>query len=138
MCSAACVMLGLTHVLLWFKERRRVLYLLSALMAFSAAASALIELGLMRAGTIAEYQWLLRWENLTIYLLLMSIIWFVQLHFGTARRWLAIAVTALWTVAILINFLSPASIVYSEIAGLRSARAFWGETFTLAYGDANP
>ncbi len=131
-------MMGLSHVLLWFKERRRSVYLLSSVMAFSAAASALLELALMRADDTARYGTLLQWENLTIYLLIISMVWFVYLHFGTARRWLAVAITVLWTIAIGINFTSPMSLVYSEITELRMMKTFWGETFTLAIGEPNP
>ncbi len=138
MAAAACAMMGLMHILLWLKERRRGVYLLSASMAFGAAASALLELGLLRSQTALEYKTLLRWENLSIYLLLVSLVWFVYLHFGTARRWLAVLITALWTIGIIVNFLSPGSLVYSEPVGLRTEGAFWGETFTLGVGPTNP
>jgi two-component system sensor kinase FixL len=44
----------------------------------------------------------------------------------------------LWTVSILVNWLSPYSLVFSDITELRQMPTFWGEQFTLAIGPANP
>ncbi len=65
-------------------------------------------------------------------------IWFVQARLPRARRWLAILISTLWTVAILVNWRSPYSLVYAEITSLRQMPTFWGEQFTLAIGPANP
>ncbi len=51
MVAAASVVLGGLHGVLWLKDRQRWIYLLSALMAFAAGATALTHLGLMRAGS---------------------------------------------------------------------------------------
>jgi PAS domain-containing protein len=141
MWSAASVMLALMHLLLWLKGRPSPVYLLSSLMAVSAGASAMIELMLLQSSSIEPYSALLRWENLSVFSLLMSMVWFVYfvyLHFGTARRWLAATVTALWSVAIVINFTSPHSVVFADVQELRPLPTFWGESFTVALGPANP
>jgi PAS domain S-box-containing protein len=138
MCGAASLMLGLMQVFLWFHERRSPVYLLSALACFSALASAMVELSLMRAASTAIYGELLRWQNLVVCLLLISLVWAVYLHLGTGRRWLALAITALWTIAILINFASPSSIVFDEIQALQQLPTFWGERFVGAVGVRNP
>lgn len=138
MCAAASFMLGLLHLLLWFKDQRSFVYLLSMLMAFSAGAGAMTELALAQAQSIEVYRVLLQWENLFVYMLLMPMVWFVRARLPTARRWLAVLITALWSVAILANWLSPYSLVYSEITALRQMPTFWGEHFTLAVGQPNP
>ena len=138
MCAAACAMFGLTHVMLFLHQRRAAVYVLSSLMAFSACSGALIELALMRADSIAAYAQLLVWENFAVYVLLMSMVWYVQVHFGSARRWLAVAITALWSLAILVNFLSPYSLVFERIDAIRQLPTFWGETFGQAVGRDNP
>jgi two-component system sensor kinase FixL len=138
MCAAASFMLGLLHLLLWFKDRKAYVYLLSVLMAVSAGAGALSELALMNATSIEAYLVLIRWENLFVYTLLMPMIWFVQARLPTARRWLAVVISILWSVAILVNWLSPYSLVYTEITSLRQMPTFWGERFALGEGPANP
>ena len=42
MCASACLMLGLMHLLFWFRDRKVSAYLLSALMGFSAAVIAIL------------------------------------------------------------------------------------------------
>ena len=138
MCAAASFMLGLLHLLLWLTERRVSAYVLSMLMAFSAGAGAMVELAMMHAQSIDAYRLLLQWENLFVFLLLVSMVWFVRLRLSTARRWLALLITALWSVAIVVNWLSPYSLVYSKITALEQLPTFWGEAFTLAAGEPNP
>ena len=113
-------MLGLLHLLIWLKNRQNTAYLLSALMAFSITANALIELAMLHTGIVDGYVTLMKWENVAIYGLLITLIGFVYLYFQTARRWLAITITALWSLALCINFLSPGSIVFIEAIQLRT------------------
>ncbi len=138
MCAAASFMLGLLHLLLWFKDQRSYVYLLSVVMAFSAGAGAMTEPALMHAQSIDAYRVLLRWENLFVFTLLVPMVWFVRARLPTARRWLAVLITTLWLVAILANWLSPFSLVYSQITVLEQMPTFWGEQFTLAVGQPNP
>jgi len=119
MCAAAAGMLGLMHLLIWLSERRGPVYLLSALMAFSAAASALIELALLQARSRNAYVSLIIWENLVLCSLVLSMVWFLYAYFGTARRWLALLISLLWTVGLAVNFLSPASLTFVDITDLR-------------------
>ena len=138
MCAAASLMLGLLHLLLWFKDRRAYVYLLSVIMAFSAGTGAMTELALMYAQSIDAFRVLLRWENLFVFTLLVPMVWFVRARLPAARRWQAVLITVLWSVAILANWLSPYSLVYSEITALRQMTTFWGEHFMLAVGQPNP
>ncbi len=138
MTSAASLMLGLMHVVLWLKGRETIVYLLSAAMAFSASAEAMIELAQMQSQSVSAYAALLQWQNLSVYFLLLSMVWVVYLMFGTARRWLAIVISLAWTIAIIVNFSSPFSLVFSDIEGLRQNTVFGNETFVQAYGPTNP
>jgi len=136
--ASACAMLGFAHFLLWIKEPRSAVYLLSAVMAFGGALSAAVELLLLQTQDLARYQVLLQLENLGVFLLLVPMVWFVYEYFGTARRWFAVTISAIWTFALIVNFLSPASIVFSEIHELKRLNAFWGELFTIAVGRIHP
>lgn len=138
MCGAASFMLALLHLLLWFKDRKDHVYLLSVVMALSAGAGALTELALMHAHSIDAYRRLIQWENLFVFTLLVPMVWYVRARLPTARLWLAVLITSLWSVAILVNWISPYSLVYREITSLQQMPTFWGEHFTLAAGPANP
>jgi PAS domain S-box-containing protein len=138
MCAAASFMLALLHLLLWFKDWHARVYLLSVVMTLSAGAVAMTELALMHAVSTDAYRVLIQWQNLFVFILLVAMVWFVRARLATAQRWLAILITSLWTVAIVVNWLSPYSLVYSQITALKEMPTFWGEKFTLAAGDSNP
>jgi PAS domain S-box-containing protein len=131
-------MLGFMHLLLWYKDQQASVYILSMLMAFSAGTGALIELALMHAQSIDAYRVLIQWENFFVFTLLVPMVWFVRALLPTARRWLAVLISTLWSAAIVANWLSPYSLTFSEITTLRQMPTFWGEHFSLAAGPANP
>ena len=138
MCAAACLMLALLHMLLWLKYSQNTVYLLSSLMAFAACASAQLELGMLSTQSLETYRRLIRWENFAIFMILVPMVWFVQTYFKSARRWLALTITLLWSLGMLINFVSPYSLTFSTIAELKQLPAFWGESFTVPSGTENP
>lgn len=138
MCGAACLMLALMQVFLWLQDDRAQVYLLMSTACLGAAAVAMTEMTLMYASSTVFYAEILRWQNLAVFVLLVSLVWAVYLHLGTGRRWLAMAITLIWAVAVVINFMSPSSLVFAEIQTLKQLTTFWGETFVVAVGTRNP
>lgn len=138
MCAAACAMLGMLHLRLWWKDRGTPVYMLSALMALGATGNAVTELFLFHARSVSAYASLLQWEVLFVYALLVPMVWFVYLQLGTARRWLAGTISLIWTIALIINFTSPSSLIYLQIDTLADHDAYWGESFSVALGTPNP
>ena len=138
MCASACLMLAATHLQLWFRARKAAVYLLSAVMALGAAANAGSELYLLKSQDVASYATGLRVENTAVFVLVVAMVWFVYLYFGTARRWLAVLISALWSIAQVANLASPYSVVFSNITELDRVTAFWGEQFAVAVGPTNP
>jgi signal transduction histidine kinase len=130
-------MLFILHMLIWIKQRPAKVYLLSSLMALGATVNAMCELGLLHAQTISSFIYWMKVENLAIAVLIVSMVWFVDLYLRTARRWLTILVTILWVVALVVNFVSPTGVVYSEINELTTLTTFWGEPYTIATGMIN-
>jgi PAS domain S-box-containing protein len=131
-------MLALIHALLWLRDRRRVVYVLSASMALGATLNAVSELMLMFSGDIQTYVVWLKIEVLAVFVLLVSLVWFVYLYFRTASRSMALTITAMWSVSLAINFVAPNSIIFLEITELTSFSTYWGESFYLASGVRNP
>ena len=138
MCASACLMLGLMHLLFWFRDRKVTAYLLSALMGFSAAASALLELAMLTTESVQLYSELMLWENLALFMILVPMVWFVYLYFQSGRRWLAIIITLLWSIGMLVNFLLPGNLTFEHVSELKRLSAFWGEQFSLPLGELNP
>ena len=60
MSAAASFILALLHLLLWVKDRKAYVYLLSVVIAVSAGAGALTELALMHADSINAYRKLIQ------------------------------------------------------------------------------
>lgn len=137
-CASVCLMLGSIHLLFWLRNRKQPVYLLSSLMAFSAGASGMLELGLLHTESLDSYRVLMLWENVAVFMILVPMVWFIQAYFGTGRRWLAVTITVLWFLGVLTNFLSPHSLTFIEVSELRRQTTAWGEAFTIPLGTENP
>ena len=138
MCGAASAMFGLLHLLLWWKDRSTRAYLLSAVMALGATGNAITELFQLHTHSVSTYASLLQWGVTFVHILLVAMVWFVYVHLGTARRWLAGTISLLLIIALVINFASPGSLVYLQIDTLVHHETFWGESFSVALGTPNP
>ena len=91
----------------------------------------------MKTASIAEYAYTLRWYQLPMLLLTISIVGFVRLYFGTGRLWLGITACAVRLGCLIPNFMSPVSIHLKEITGLRHV-VLWGDTLSTVNGVVNP
>jgi signal transduction histidine kinase len=138
LCAGACAVIALAQFLLWLQGRGNPENLLAAVMSLAAAAVAIVELALMKSTGIAPYGALLQWENLAVFVLLVALVWYVRIRLNTPRIWLPVAITVLWTAALIANFASPYSVVFTQIDTLRTHQTYWGEPFLTAAGSANP
>ena len=137
-CSASCLMLGLMHLLLWRRAERSRALLLSSVMAFAAGLSAMLELNMLHTRSAELYGELMLWMNLAVYLILIPMVWFVDAHFRTGRRWLLYSITLIWSFGIAVNFGLPGNLTFSQIEGLNRVTTLWGEQFSVPYGVTNP
>lgn len=138
MVSSVGFLLGVIHLFIWLRDRRQLSILLAAIMATAAGALALLELGMMTAPSPGAYQTLVFWTVIAIFAILVPMTWFVSIYLGTAQRWLAIAITALWVVNVVLNFASPGNGLFLSLTALRIETTFWGESFVVADGVVNP
>ncbi|NOR69079.1 MAG: PAS domain S-box protein, partial [Methylomarinum sp.] len=138
MCASAALILAIMHFTFWLHDKKKFFYLLSALMAFSSSLNSIVELSLMHSQSLESSKSLLRWGNLCVFGILIPMVWYVQNYFTTGKKWLAVVISVLWSVAIIINFQSPASLVFSQVTELKQSTSFWGETFTIPLGVVNP
>jgi two-component system, LuxR family, sensor kinase FixL len=137
MIASACLTLAVIHLLVWCKNRKAWTNLLFSLTAVSTAAFAFSELRMMRAGTPAEFATALKWAHVQVWLVVVSLVWFVRLLFKAGRPWLAWTVCSLRTSALLLNFLVGQNLNYREITRLRHV-PFLGESVSVAEGVPNP
>jgi signal transduction histidine kinase len=137
MIAAACAMLGLIQAFLWWHSRNEPIYPLSMLMAFSAVAVALLEMNLATSPNVLQHDRLLVWLNFAIAMVLVPMVWSIQMHLPTARRWMAVLITALWAAGIAVNFLLPGNLTYSEVLLVERYESFWGDEYFVSQGTIN-
>src|SRR5271165_4211288 len=127
--ASACLTLALIHFFIWVRDRRRYAYLLFSVCALGAALTGLFELLTLHARSVAQYDWAMYWGQIPQALLAVSMVWFIRVYFQAGRRWILIAITALWTLLLLLNYSSPHTIEFRQITGLYNGTTFWGERF---------
>lgn len=137
MIAAACAMLGLTQAFLWWHSRNLAVYPLSMIMAFSAVAVAILEMNLSSSPDPLRHEYLLLWLNLAIAGVLVPMVWSIQSYLTTARRWMAIGITALWTAGLVVNFLLPGNLTYSEVLSVEPHVTPWGDEYFVSQGTIN-
>ncbi len=116
MIIGACVTLGLISLRIALGEGRRGPHLFFALIAFAVAAIDAFELMLMRTTDLAEYDALLRWAVIPVFVMVASIAGFVWTFFGTGRKWLAVAAVVLNAVTECGSLVFPDSAIRHAVA----------------------
>ena len=89
MAAAASFTLALLHFGVWLSRRGDWASLLFSVAATATAVETLLELMLARSETTAQYAAVVRWEFAPLWFLLVALIGFVRVFFGTGRTWLA-------------------------------------------------
>ena len=87
--AGACLTLAAFYGAVWSKQRENRVYLLFSCSAAAAAVVSAFELWMMRAWTVEQYQLLLRWMHVPMWVLVISFVAFVLLYLQAGRAWLA-------------------------------------------------
>ena len=138
MTAAACLTLAAVHLQVWSRQPARLAHLAFAMTATSFAALTPIELWMVRAQTPAQFGSALRWAHLPGTVAVVSLVWFLWLHFGTGRLWLACAACGVRLVALVLNFAFTPNLNYQTITGLQQVAVFGGERVSSAVGVVSP
>jgi PAS domain S-box-containing protein len=136
--AAFCFTLAGIYLLVWCNQREKWVYLLFSCSAAAAGAIAGFELTSMRVETTAQYGAVLRWAHLPVWVLTVSVVWFVRLYLRAGRSWLAWSVCGLRTLALILNFLFTPNLNFREITSLRHLSWWGGETVSVPVGVTNP
>src|SRR5512132_1536418 len=83
--AAACLTLAAFYGVLWCKQRDNRVHLLFSCSAVAAAAISAFELWMTNAGTVEQYQLLVRWIHLPTWVLIVSFVAFVRLYLHAGR-----------------------------------------------------
>lgn len=135
--AAACLTLGIMHLLVWRKRRGSWSDLLFFLAAVGAAGLIICELLMLRASTPEEYNAMVRLFHIPAWLTIVALVGFVRLYLRAGRPWLAWAICILRSISLLVNFLTGQNANYLEVTSLRSV-PFLGGSASVVEGIANP
>src|SRR5947199_3994147 len=136
--AAACLTLATIYLLVWSKQRERWAYLVLSCNAVAGAALTAFELWLVRAQSAEEYAEILRWTQLPVCSLIVTLVVFVLLYLRAGRLWLAWSVCSARTLALILNFVFVPNLSYRQITGLRQVAWWGGETVSVPVGVTNP
>jgi PAS domain S-box-containing protein len=136
--AAACLTLAGIYLLVWCKQREGWVHLVFSCSAVAAAALTAFELVLLRAQTSEQYGAILRWVQLPVWVLVVSLVVFVRLYLRAGRPWLAWSVCGVRTLALILNFIFIPNLSYREITSLRQVSWWGGETVSVPVGVTNP
>jgi two-component system, LuxR family, sensor kinase FixL len=136
--AAACLTLAAIYMLVSCKQRQGWAHLVFSLSAVSAAAIAGFELAMMHAGTIEQYQALIRWIHVPLWVLTLSFVAFVRLYLHAGRPWLAWSICGVRTLVLILNFILTPNINFRRITSLRHFSWWGGEMISVPVGVANP
>jgi two-component system, LuxR family, sensor kinase FixL len=136
--AALCFTLAGIYLLVWSKQRDTWEHLLFSCSALAAGTIAGFELATMRAETTAQYGALLRWGHLPVWMLIVSLVWFVRSYLRAGRPWLAWSVCGLRTLALVLDFVFTPNLNFRKITSLRHLSWWGGETVSAPVGVPNP
>src|SRR6266480_879185 len=135
--SAACLMLALMHIVVWWKDRAARANLVFSVMAIAVAAFAVLELALMRAETPEQFGMAVRWMHVPAWVIIAALVCFVRLYLKAGRQWLAWTVVGVRTLSLILNFIFSPNINFRQMAPLRHV-SFLAESVSVAGGVPNP
>ncbi len=136
--GASCLIFALLFLFIWTKSQKYNYYLLFVSAALGAGLSAFTELWALHTTDPVIYGTVMIWQNVAIFILLVSLVWFIDIYFKTAKRWLTLLISALWSICLIINFISPYSLVYSHISDIKRIQLPWGEYFSFPVSTLSP
>jgi PAS domain S-box-containing protein len=112
-------------------------FLLFSCSAVAAATISAFELWMLNATTVEQYQLLMRWIHVPVWVLTLSFVAFVRLYLHAGRAWMAWSIYILRTLVFIINFIFPVSINFKGITDIRHF-SWGGQMLSVPVGIPNP
>jgi PAS domain S-box-containing protein len=136
--SGICLAVGLLHLIIFFRRQDRGAELFFAAMAIAVGLSSFFETRLYSAEkldqAVSALKSMLTFQGITW----MAFAWFILRVSGAGRYRLGLCVTAAYGLAVLVNILSPHSIIYETVDALQVQVLPWNERIAFVSGSPNP
>jgi signal transduction histidine kinase len=130
MIASACLTLAAIYLLVWWRNRHAWAHLLFSITAASTTALAFCELWVMRADTPARLLAVVAWTHVPLFVCLVSVTWFVRVHLGAGRLWLAWTITGMRAFSMIVNVVLGQDLSFRNITSLRHVNLL-GESVTV-------
>src|SRR5436190_9633801 len=135
--AAACLTLAAIYLIVWCNQREGWAHLVFSFSAVGAAAIAAFELAMMHSETVGQYEALVRWIHVPVWVLTISFVAFVRLYLRAGRPWLAWSICGLRTLVLILNFILTPNLNFRRITSLRQFSWWGGEMISVPVGVAN-
>ena len=129
MAEAVCLTFAALHFVVWLRQRDHWENVAFTIAAVAAAATALLELGMMHAQSPESYAEIMRWAHVPVAGVIIALVWFIRLFMRTGRLWLAWLITGLRVLVLVPNFVFYPNASFQEITALRHV-VFLGEALS--------
>ena len=136
--AGACLTLAAIYLVVWCKQRQVLAHLVFSITAVAAAAIAGFELAMMHARTVGQYEALIRWIHVPVWVLTVAFVAFVRLYLHAGRPWLAWSICGLRTLVLILNFILTPNLNFQRITSLRHFSWWGGEMISAPFGVPNP
>lgn len=124
-------------MLVWMKSRDSSADILFAIASFGAGGLALIEMALYQAQSPARFVELWHWYHLSLFVVVIALVWFVWSYLQAGRLWLAWLITGLRILVVVLTFSLQPNLNFIEITDMRAVTLL-GETAMVPVGEKNP
>jgi PAS domain S-box-containing protein len=135
--TGACLTLAAFYGVVWSKQRANRTYLLFSCSAVAAAVISAFELWILNATAVEQYQLLMRWIHVPVWVLTLSLVAFVRLYLNAGRPWLAWSIYVLRTLVLILNFIFPVGVNFNRITDIRHF-PWGGDIISVPVGILNP
>ncbi|MEJ8821602.1 ATP-binding protein [Variovorax humicola] len=137
MVAAASLTLAGVHLPVWMRDRTAWPNFYFSMMAVSTALFAFCEVSVLLAQTPEQFAMAVRWAHVPIWLVIVSLVFFVRTYFEAGRPWLGWGVIGLRGISLLLNFTTGQNLNYREITALDRI-PFLGDLVAVPIGTPNP
>ena len=113
-------------------------YLIFTVVSLSAGTLSIFEIQMLNISDVLLYGLYVKYYHIPLFFFLVSVVWFIANYFGTAKKWMAVLFTSLWSICLIINFIGKESLTYKSIISISERLAFNGELYSVVHGVLNP
>ena len=128
--ASCALLLALMYGCVWIMDRKSRASLAFTFEALAIVGAVIVELGMMRAESAAEWGEWVRWNQVPVLVRTAALVLFIRFYFGTGRTWLIAAVIGSRLFVAVVSFLVDPNFNFSRIDSIDHIH-FLGEQVTI-------